>query len=68
MILLATELPSRTEIDLMKELLEDIDNLYECSKEHELESVIYPRLKELYQETLPAKWEISYLNFVQTKQ
>lgn len=66
MILLAIELPTATEIDVTKKLLSEIDTdiLYKCTCEHEMESVIYPNLKELYEGKLPDIWEDKY---IQTK-
>lgn len=66
MVLLATETPSVNDIVAAKDLLKDIDidRLYNCSSEHEMDTIIYPNLIRLFDGSLPEIWHI---NYVETK-
>lgn len=62
MVLLATETPSVNDIVAAKDLLEDIDIdcLYKCSSEHEMDTIIYPNLIRLFEGSLPEIWHTNY--------
>ena len=63
MVILATENPSEIKKHKARELLRDIDlnMLFLCACEHDMESVIYPKLKELYPGSLPTAWDNRYI-------
>lgn len=62
MVLLSIESPGVKEIDTAKELLKDvdIDHLYNCTSEHEMDTIIYPNLIRLFDGSLPEIWHSKY--------
>lgn len=62
MVLLATESPSTNDIIAAKDLLKDIniDHFYKCTSEHEMDTIIYPNLIRLFDESLPEIWHTNY--------
>lgn len=63
MVLLAIEFPSENVKEDAKAILNriNINRLYECALEHDMESVIYPGLVELTNGQLPEFWREKYL-------
>lgn len=62
MVLLAIEFPSEKEKEEAREIVSriNVNKLYDCALEHDMESVIYPGLKELSDASLPDYWTKAY--------
>lgn len=62
MTLLATELYNKKEEEYAKKILKDIniDHFFDCCNEHEMDTIIYPKLVRLYNGNLPEIWHTNY--------
>jgi hypothetical protein len=63
MVLLAAEFPDTEQINKANELLREIDLniLFQCACEHEMESIVFPALRSLYRGELSEAWEKKYI-------